>query len=213
MVSRVFAVRLSTSAEVNSLVSIGGSTSQVSQSMEPVSKIRKPTLNTNGASIESPRAGRQDMRVILRHNRHHRRARFHRQMEPAFLERQHLGGIRVTAGSLGEDKDALAIEAHFIRSAVERLEGRFAVRAVDKHRAGEGHEPAQERDCGERLLGRDAAVGREYGAEHEHVELGLVVADEHRRASGEVLDALDNVEPHPRRVPHDPFEAAGGGPL
>lgn len=50
-------------------------------------------------------------------------------------------------------------------------------------------------------------------AQHEHVELGLMVANEDRRPGREVLGALDNVELYAGCIPHNPFETACGGPL
>lgn len=153
------------------------------------------------------------MRVALHHNRHDWHASLHGQMERTLLERQHLRLIGVASRALGEDEDALAVVAHFVGGAVERLDGRLAVGAVDEHGAGEGHEPAQDGHMAQGLLGRDAAVGREDGAQHQHVQLRLVVRDEDGGPRGEVFVAGDDLELHAGGAAHDPLEAARGGPL
>lgn len=152
------------------------------------------------------------MAIIRRHHRHNRHARLDRKMKRALLERQQIGLIEITPGALGKNKDALTIPPHLVGGAIKRRHGRRPIRAIDEDRARQRHEPSQEGDALQRLLGRDAAVGREDGAEQQDVELGLVVGDEDGRAGGEVL-AAGNVEVHARRQAHDPFEAAARGPL
>ena len=174
---------------------------------------RGDTLDLDGASLESEVPGGQNMRVVLRDDRDNRHAGLHGEMKRALLERQQLRAIGVTPGTLGKDEDALTVIAHFLGGAVERLDGSFAVGAVNEDGAGEGHEPAEEGDVAEGFLSRDAAVGREDGAKHEDVEFGLMVPDEHGGPGGQVFGALDHVEAHAGGVAHNPFEAARGGPL
>ncbi len=73
---------------------------------------------------------------------------------------------------------------HFGRGAREGLTGGLAVGAVDEDGAGEGHEPAQDRNALEGGFGGDGAVRGEDVGEEEDVEFGLVVADDDARAGG-----------------------------
>lgn len=153
------------------------------------------------------------MRIVLSHHRNNIHTGLDRQMERALLERQQLRFLRVTPRSLGEDEHALLLGLHLPRRTVERLDSRLTVRAIDEHGAGQRHEPPQEGHPLQRLLRRDAAVRREDGAQHQHVQLGLVVPDEDGGAGAQVLLALDDLELHAGRVPHHPLEAARRGPL
>lgn len=153
------------------------------------------------------------MRVILRDHRHNRHTRLQRKMECTLLEGQQFRSIRVAARALGEDKDALAMVAHLIGGTIKGLDSRFAVGTINEDGAREGHEPAEEGNIFEGLLGRDTAVRREDVAEHEHVQFGLVVCDEHGGSGVQVFSTFDDVESHAGGVAHDPLETARGGIL
>lgn len=153
------------------------------------------------------------MRIILRNDRHNRHTRLHSKMKSPLLKRQQRRLIRITPRPLGEDKNTLPMRLHLPRSTLKRLQRRLAIRPIDKHRPRKRHEPAQQRHVLQRLLRRHAAVGREDGAQHEHVELALVVSDEYGGAGGEVFDAVNDLELDARGVAHDPAETARGGPL
>lgn len=124
------------------------------------------------------------MGVVLCHNWNNRRSGLDSQMESTLLKAQQLRFIRIAPRSLGEDKDTLSMNAHFLRRTIKGLQGRLAVRPVNEYSARERHEPAQERNMREGLLSSDAAVRREDTSEHKHVEFGLMVSDEHCRPSG-----------------------------
>lgn len=153
------------------------------------------------------------MGIVFRHNRHNRHTGLDGEMESTLLERQEHGIIGVTPRTLGENEHTLAVDAHLIHGAIKRLHGSLAVRPVNKYGPRERHEPAQEWYIPQGLLRGHAAVWREDGAEHEYVQLGLVVPDEDRGTRGEVFLALDDVEGHAGGEAHHPLEAAGGGPL
>lgn len=174
---------------------------------------RMLTFNLDRTSMEPELLRIQHMRIVFGDDRHDVHARLDRQMERSLLERQQLRLGRVAARALGEDEHALLERLHLPGRPVEGLDGRLAVRAVDEHRPGQRHEPAQEGHALERLLSRDAAVGREDGAQHQHVQLRLVVGDEDGGPGPQVLLALDDVEAHAGRVAHHPLEAARRGPL
>lgn len=171
------------------------------------------TFELDHARVKPHMTRRQDMRIVLGDDRNNRHPRLDRQMERSLLERQQLGLLGVTPRSLGEDEHALSVPAHLLRRTVKRLHRRLAVGPINENRPRQRHEPPQEGDMLQGLLRRDAAVRREDVAQHEHVELGLMVADEDRRPRGEVLGTLDNVELHAGCIPHNPFETARGGPL
>ena len=153
------------------------------------------------------------MRIVLRHDRHNGHTGLDGEMESTFLERKEHRIVGITPGALGENEDTLAMDAHLIHGSVESLHGRLTVSAVDKDSSRKRHKPAQEGHIPQRLLRRHTAVGRENRAQHEHIQFGLVVANEDGRAGGEELFALDNVEGDAGGEAHHPFEAASGGPL
>ena len=84
---------------------------------------------------------------------------------------------------------------------------------IDEHSAGKGHEPAEKGHEAEGAFGRDAAVGRENGAEEEDVEFGLVVPDQDAGSCAEVLASGDDFEADARGPEHGVVEGAGDGPL
>ena len=84
---------------------------------------------------------------------------------------------------------------------------------IDKHGAGERHEPAEKGHEAEGAFGRDAAVRGEDGAEEEDVEFGLVVPDQHTRSRAQVLPARDNFEMDAREQRHGVVEGSRDGPL
>lgn len=134
-------------------------------------------------------------------------------MESSLFKRQQLWLVRIAPRPLREDKYTLPMIPHLLRRTIKRLNSRLPIRPVNKNSPRQRHEPPQEWNLSQRLLGRDTAVWREDSAQHEHVEFGLVISDEHGWPGGEVLGALDDVEPYTGRKPHHPFEAACCGPL
>lgn len=171
------------------------------------------TLDLNSTRIESAVARRHHMRIVLRHNRHDGHAGLDSEMKSALLERQQHRIIGVTPRALGENEHTLAVDSHLFHGAIERFHGSLAVGPVDEDRPRERHEPAQEGNIPQGLLRGHAAIWRENGAEHEHVQFGLVVADEDGGTGGEMFLTLDDIEGHAGGEAHHPLEAAGGGPL
>lgn len=171
------------------------------------------TLDLDRAGFESHIARGQHVGVVFRNHRNNRHTGLDGEMESTLLERQQLGVVGVTPSTLGKDKDALALGAHLFRSGVECLDGRLAVGAINENRSRKSHEPAEEGDIAEGLLGRDTAVRREDVSQHQHVQFGLVVSNEHGRTGGQMFLALHNVKLHAGGKPHHPLEAARGGPL
>lgn len=170
------------------------------------------TLDRNPPTPKHPPLHTEHIAIIRRHQRHDRHAGLDGEMKGALLEGQQVRLIEISPRALGKNEDALTIPAHFLRRAVKGRHGRRPIRTIDEDGAGQGHEPAEKGDALQRLLGRDAAVGREDGGEQEDVELGLVVGDEDGRAGGEVVVAFD-LEVDAGRQAHEPFEAAACGPL
>lgn len=153
------------------------------------------------------------MRVVLGHDGHNWHASLDSQVERTLFERQQCRLIRVTPRALGEDEHTLAVSLHFHNSTVKSLHSSLAVRAVDEHSPREGHEPAKEGDIAQRLLRCDTAVGRENSAQHQDVQLRLVISDEDGRPGREVLLTLDNIKLDTGGEAHHPLETAGRGPL
>ena len=116
-------------------------------------------------------------------------------------------------GPLGENEHALPVLAHLLRRALERLNRRVPVRAVDEDGPRQRHEPAQKRRFLQARFRGHGAVLREDGREQQDVERGLVVPDQDHGARGEVLGPGHNLEFHAGGVPHGVVEGAGGGPL
>lgn len=141
-------------------------------------------------------------------------AGLHGQVEGALLVGQQRGLLGVAAGALGEHVDALALGLDLGGGAVHGGAGVFAVLAVDEDCAAEAHEPAEEGHLLELGLCRDAAVLGEDGAQHEHVELGLVVADEDGGPGGvEDVVRVVNDELDARGQLHGVVEGSRDGPL
>jgi len=135
-------------------------------------------------------------------------------MECALLEREKDWILGVASCAFGKHVDALALLLNLVGSAGHGLTGVFAVLAVDKDGCAEAHEPAEEGSLAQRGLGRHTAVLGEDTAEHEHVKLRLVVADEDGRASClQVALWIHGMESDARREDHEVFEEAPCGPL
>lgn len=134
-------------------------------------------------------------------------------MERPLLERQQLRFGRITPCTLRKDEDTLPKLLHFSHRTIERLHSRLTIRAINKHGAGQGHEPAQKRPALERLLRRNGTIRREDSTQHQHIKLSLMIPDENRWPRGKILLALDDIEMHTRGNPHDPFETPCRGPL
>ncbi len=172
------------------------------------------TLAGDLPSVEDKLLDPEDVAVVGGDDGHDGDLGLDGEVEGALLEGQQGGLLGVAAGALGEHVDALALGADLVGGAAHGLAGVLAVGAVEEDAAAEGHEPAEEGRLLERGLGGDAAVLGEHAAEHQHVELGLVVADEDGWADGvEVVVGVLNVEGDARGQAHGVLEAAGRGPL
>lgn len=134
-------------------------------------------------------------------------------MKCPLLERQQHRRLRITPRPLGKDKHALPLLLHLLRRALKRPQRRRAVRPIDKNGPRQRHEPAQKRRAFQTLLRGDGAVGREDFPEEQHVEGGLVVADEDGGAGGQVGGAGEDLEVHAGEQSHGVLEGAGGGEL
>lgn len=217
--SRVSRVSWSTSVAVRPLVGMGGRTGHVLAPRRIDSFCKRdsdlsltfdsdhPAHKPLGLHIQNPG-------IILRHHRTDVHPGLDGQMESPLLERQHDRFSRITPRPLGEDEDILSMLLHLPGRTLKGLHGLTPIHAVDEDGAAQAHEPAQEGDASQTLLGRHGAVFGEDSAEEEDVELGLVVADDdHGSLGGEVLLALDDDEADAGGVAHDEVEGAGDGPL
>lgn len=134
-------------------------------------------------------------------------------MERPLFERPHLRPICVTPRALWEDENALPLLPHLRGRFIKRRVRRGRVGAIDEDGARERHEPAEKGHEAEGAFGRDAAVGREDGAEEEDVEFGLVVPDQHARPRAQILLPCDDFKAYARRPAHGVVEGSGDGPL
>lgn len=154
------------------------------------------------------------MAVICNHNGDDGDTSLDRKMKGSLLEGQQYGILGVTPCALGEHPDTLLLRANLVCGAAHGLPGILAILAVDEDAPAQAHEPAEEGHLLERALGGDAAVLGEHGAEHEDIELGLVVPDEDGRARGaEDVRRVVNLEVDARGEAHEVVEGAAGGPL
>ncbi len=88
------------------------------------------------------------------------------------------------------------------------------VGSVNKDSARQGHEPSQEGCAPQGLLGRDGAVFWEDIAEHQHVQLGLVIANEDSRPCFvEIVVRILDFKGDAGCQPHHVFEASRSRPL
>lgn len=154
------------------------------------------------------------MAIVGDNNRHNGDLGLDGEMESALLEREQNRVLGVAPRALGKHVDALALFLNLVGGTGHRCASVLAVLAVNEDGCAEAHEPAQEGRLAQGGLGGHAAVLGEDTAEHEHVELGLVVADENGGA-GRLEDALrvDGVEGDTRGEEHEVFEAATRRPL
>lgn len=173
----------------------------------------KRTSDRYPAPSKPPLPHRTNPPVIRTDAHHDRHLRLHSQMKRPLLEPTQLHLRPTMPGPLRKDKNTLPHFPHLRRRGLKRLQRTDPVRAIDKHGPAQAHEPAQEGDIAQGGLGGDGAVAREDGPEEEHVERGLVVADEDHGPRGEVLGAGDDVEADAGGEPHGEVEGAGGGPL
>lgn len=154
------------------------------------------------------------MAVVGDNNRHNGNARLHSKVESTLLEGQQHRLLGVTAGALREHVDALAARLDLVGGAGHGRASVLAVLAVDEDGTAQAHEPAQERHALQLGLCGDAAVLGEDGAQHEHVQLGLVVADEDGGAGrAEDVFRVFNHELDARGVAHGVVKGTGDGPL
>ncbi|QSZ29456.1 hypothetical protein DSL72_003970 [Monilinia vaccinii-corymbosi] len=156
----------------------------------------------------------QHIAVARHHNGHDGDPRLNGQMKRALLKRQQRGLLGIASRALGKNIHALFLVSDLRCRPRHRLSRILRIASVDKHRAAQTHKPAQERNVLQTLLGRHGTVLREDAAQHEHVQLGLMVSDEDGGARGaEVVVGVLDVEGYARGEPHGPFEGAGDGPL
>ena len=134
-------------------------------------------------------------------------------MEGPLFERQQFRLLGITAGPFRKNEHALTLLAHLRGRTRKGPQRGGAVGAVDEDGAAEGHEPAEEGHALEALLRRDGAVPWEDGGQEEHVQRGLVVADEDGRARAQVLLPGEDLERYAGEDGHAVLEGAGGGPL
>lgn len=154
------------------------------------------------------------MAIVCSNDRDDGHAGLNSQMECALLEGQQDGILCVASGALREHVHALLPLTDLVGRARHGFPRVLCVLAVDEDGATEGHEPAQDGSLLEGGLGGDAAVLGEHGAQHENIELGLVVADEDGRArvAKNVLRVVE-LEGHSGGECHEVVEGSGGGPL
>lgn len=129
-------------------------------------------------------------------------------MERPLLKRQQPRLLVITSSPLREYKHALPFPSHLLRRPIKRRHSSVPIRAIDKHRARQRHEPPQDRHPFEAALGGDRAVRREDPPEEQDVELRLVVADEDGGAGGQVFLPGDDGECYAGGEAHEDREAA-----
>ena len=134
-------------------------------------------------------------------------------MKRPLLERPHLRPIRITPRALRENKHALLPPLHLLRGAIKHLPRALGIRPIDKHGPAQTHKPAQKGRPRQTALCRHAAVFREYGAQQQHIQLRLMIPNQHTRPRLQILLPLDDLKAYARGKRHSVFEGAGGGPL
>lgn len=172
------------------------------------------TFDRNLSGVKDQVLHVENVAIVGNDNGHNGDLSLNSQVESALLEGQQLGFLRVAPGSLGEHVDTLLLLLDLVGGAGHSGARVGAAGAIDEDGAREGHEPAEDGCLFQRALGGDGAVLGEHAAQHEHVELGLVVADEDGGAglAEDVLGVL-NLEAHARGQGHDILEGAADGPL
>lgn len=172
------------------------------------------TLDGDLARVEDEVLDIQHIAVVGHDDGDNGHAGLDGEVEGALLEREQRGIFRVAPGSLGEHVDALSLGLNLLRSALHGIARILAILAIQKDGPAQRHEPSQERRLLQRRLGRDAAILGEDGAEHEHIQLGLVVANEDGgpRGAENILGIL-HVKGDADGEAHEVVKGAPGGPL
>lgn len=154
------------------------------------------------------------MAVVGDYNRHDGRTSLHRQMKSALFERQKHGLLCVASRSLGEHENALALRLNSLGGTAHRRPSILAIGAVNEDGAAETHEPAEKGVAAQLTLGGHAAVLREHTAQHQHIELCLVVGnkDSRTRRAQDILGII-NLKREARQQRHSVLEGASCGPL
>ena len=134
-------------------------------------------------------------------------------MKSSLFECTHPRPVCITSGPFRKDEDGLPLPLHFLRRAFKSLDGTFPIRSVDENGPAERHEPAEKRNGDQTFLGRDAAIFREDGTQHQDIQFGLMIPDQDARSRIQVLFPLHNLKSDARREGHGEFESARGGPL
>lgn len=156
----------------------------------------------------------KNVAVIGDDARHNWHASLNGKMERALLERQQDRVLGVAAGSFREHVDALALHLNLPGGSSHGVPRILGVLAIDKDGTAQAHKPSQEGNLLEIRFGSDAAPLGEQGAEHEDVQLRLVIANEDGRPNGaEYIARVVNLEDNARRQSHGVVERAGGNPL
>lgn len=172
------------------------------------------TLNRDLSRLEGESLGVEDMAVVCDNARDDGNTGFDSKVESALLERQQHGLLGVASSTLGEHVYTLSLRLDLARSTLHSLTGIFAVLAIDKDGAAQGHELAEERHLLERSLGGNTTVLGKHSSQHENIELGLVVADKDSRARGsEDIVRILNDELNTGGVKHEVVEGATDSPL
>lgn len=172
------------------------------------------TLDGDDAGAEYHALDVEDVAVICNNDGDNGDAGLDGKVESALFEGQQYGVLGVAASAFGEHVDALLLALNLLGCAGHGGSRIFGVLAVDEDGAAEAHEPSEEGNVLQVRLGCDAAPFGEHGAEHEDVELGLVVADKDCGSSGaqNILGVVD-FENDAGGQAHEEAETASCGPL
>ncbi len=133
------------------------------------------------ALADRGRAAPHQLARVADHHRHDRHPGLHRDVEGALLERPERRGRR--AGALRRDHQRDALPQPLDR----RLEGRPGLRgvaAVDEGDVGEAEHQPEPRNVRRLLLRHAGEPAAQQLGEDQHVELALVVEQEHRGPGG-----------------------------
>lgn len=154
------------------------------------------------------------MAVVCDNAWHNRHAGLNGKMESTLLERQQHGLLGVASSTLWEHINALSLGLDLGGGALHSLAGILAVFAIDKDRAAQGHEPAEEGHLLEGSLCGDTAVLGEHCTEHENIKLGLVVPNENSWSRGaKDIVRVFNDKLNTSGVEHEIPKRATDGPL
>lgn len=218
--SRVERVSSSTSADVRLVVGIGARTVLgiclvlFTGDKRNCRGYLRHTFDGNLARVENQVLDVEDMAVVGDNDGHDGHARLYGQVESALFEGQQHRLLCVASCALGEHVDALALSLDLVGRAVHGRASALAVLAIDEDGAAEAHEPSQKGHALQLSLCRDTAVFGENGAQHEDVQLGLVVSNEDCGAgrAEDVVRVFDD-ELDTGAVAHGKVKGAGACPL